>query len=159
MIQVVVASQDLPKGSQIGNHNMAIRSLPKKYVYKSSVRPNNFALYQGRYITEALSKGTPLLSTMVKAEFSKDFSDIIGDGRRAIAAPEAAGVGVSFRPADGRDQTPHQRSDTQCQKAGKVVAIGESTLGDTVGVRVGMLVEPEETAVGRRRLDSTGCRE
>lgn len=84
MIQVVVARGDLPKGTQIGNNNMATRSLPKQYVYKASVRPAEFGLYKGRYLTESLGKGTPLLSTMVKAEFSKDFSDTIGDGRRAM---------------------------------------------------------------------------
>ncbi len=102
MIQVVVARGDLPKGTQIGNNNMAVRSLPKQYVYKASVRPADFGLYQGRYLTESLGKGTPLLSTMVKAEFSKDFSDIINDGRRAmtIQVDEINSISGFIRPGN-----------------------------------------------------------
>jgi len=84
MVAVVVAKADLPKGSQVTSGNMAVRNLPSKYVYAAAVRPAEFGLVEGRYLEEELNAGTPLLKTMVKKEFSNDFSDTINEGRRAM---------------------------------------------------------------------------
>lgn len=118
MVAVVVATINLPKGSRISSQNMAVRNIPREFVYEGSVKPGDFPAYDGRYLSEALTKGTPLLSTLVKAEVARDFSDTIREGRRAITVQvdEIKTISGFVRPGNHVDvfaKISGEKSDTK----------------------------------------------
>jgi pilus assembly protein CpaB len=141
LVSVVVAKGNLPKGTQISSANMAVRQLPSQYVYAAAVKPQEFGLVEGRYLEEQLNAGTPLLKTMVKKEFSNDFSDTIGEGRRAmtIQVDEINTISGFIRPGNYVDIFAKLEADTGgnaepaiipvLQRA-LVLATGKSAAGD-----------------------------
>ena len=139
LVAVVVASTNLPKGSKITSQNMSVRKLPKKYVYAAAVKPGEFALFEGRFLEEELNSGTPLLKTMVKKEFSSDFSDTINEGRRAmtIQVDEVNTINGFVRPGNYVDIFAKLESESTGEPAiipvlqrVRVMATGKSADGE-----------------------------
>ena len=141
LVAVVVATNNLPKGSQISSQNMAVRNIPRQFVYEGSVKPGEFPSYEGLYLAEALTKGTPLLKTLVKREVASDFSDTIKEGRRAITiqVDEIKTISGFIRPGNHIDifaKISGEKSDTDnglimpVLQDVVVLATGKSAAGD-----------------------------
>ena len=101
-IEVVVAKEDLPRGTKIGFHNMVTRPIPYEYVHPSAITLNTFEQYDGKILTVDLASGKPLLSSFVDKLFPKDFSDIIPLKRRAltIQVDEINSIAGLIRPGN-----------------------------------------------------------
>ena len=84
MVGVVVAKQDLPKGTKISTGDYAVREVPSTYVHPNAISGSDFGNYVGRFLVEDISRGKPLLTSFINDTFPVDFSDLIKQGRRAI---------------------------------------------------------------------------
>ncbi|WP_297526564.1 Flp pilus assembly protein CpaB [Thiohalobacter sp.] len=105
MVEVVVASRDLVKGDKLNASNLAVRSVPAKYVDDNAVRPSQFEEIDGQVLNQNLASGRPLMRSYVAREFPLDFSDTIPLKRRAmtIQVDEVNSVSGFVRPGDRID--------------------------------------------------------
>lgn len=83
-VQVVVAADNIPKGTQVGRGAFALREMPSEYVHSSVIYPAYFEANSARFLAEDLEAGKPLLESFLVDEFPIDFSDLIKLGLRAI---------------------------------------------------------------------------
>ncbi len=101
-VSVVVAKQDLPKGSIISLDGFAVRKVPENYVHSDVVRPGDFEHFLGRALVENLETGKTLLRSFMDEDFPVDFSDIIPAGHRAltVTVDEVNSVAGHIRPGN-----------------------------------------------------------
>jgi len=83
-VEVVVAAENIPKGTQVGRGAFAIREIPSEYVHSNVIYPAYFEANSQRFLAEDLEAGKPLLENFLVDEFPIDFSDLIEQGLRAI---------------------------------------------------------------------------
>ncbi len=83
-VQVVVAADNVPKGTKIANGAFAVRDMPSEYVHGNVIYPAYFEANSHRFLAEDLEAGKPLLESFLVDEFPIDFSDLIDLGLRAI---------------------------------------------------------------------------
>ena len=83
-VAVVVANQDVPKGTQITSAIAAVREIPVEFVHPDAITPNNFSSIEGKVLVENVAQGKPILASFIDEEFPLDFSDTIPVGRRAM---------------------------------------------------------------------------
>jgi len=104
-IQIVVASEDLGRGTVLSPANLAVRPIPAEFVHPSAVTPDNFDVVEGRLLIQPLAKGRPLLMDFISGGTAKDFSDIIQPGRRAVTfqVDELNAIGGHARPGNRID--------------------------------------------------------
>ncbi len=105
MVAVVVAAGDLPPGTVITKQNVAVRKIPREFVYPQVILPEQFANVEGRFLVKPLAQGTPLLVTFIETDIARSFSDTIDVGRRAmtIQVDEVNSVSGFIRPDDHID--------------------------------------------------------
>lgn len=84
MVDVAVASTDLPAGSLVGGATMSVGRLPKAFVSSRFVTTNDFPTVDGHALVRAKSAGEPLLKDDVGGQFVERFSDLLKPGERAI---------------------------------------------------------------------------
>jgi len=85
LVPVVVAKFPLAAGTAIGDNNMAIRQVPKDYVYPDTVLPGNFDKLQGQALIKPLAQGQPLLLSYLAEGGAAGLADKVKDGRRAVS--------------------------------------------------------------------------
>jgi len=104
-VQVVVAAQDLPRGSLVQDGYFSIREVPQEFVHSDVVYPEEYESYKGRSITADLGYGKPLLKSFLDEEFPVDFSDTVQPGRRAmtVSVDEINSVAGFIRPGNHID--------------------------------------------------------
>jgi len=83
-VQVVVAAENVPKGTQLGRGAFAVREMPSEYVHGNVIYPAYFEANSQRFLAEDLEAGKPLLESFLVDEFPIDFSDLVALGLRAI---------------------------------------------------------------------------
>lgn len=84
MVQVVVASIDLPIGSKVDSSTMSVRKIPAEYVNSDVITPDLFDSIDGAVLIKPLSHGKMLSQEYINLNIPKDFSDTIQIGHRAI---------------------------------------------------------------------------
>ena len=84
-VKVVVANQNLQRGSLVDAEYFSLRDMPGNFVHEDVVYPHEFEKYKGRSLTTNLGSGKALLKSFLDEEFPVDFSDTIETGRRAMA--------------------------------------------------------------------------
>ena len=84
-VNVVVANQNLPRGSLVDATSFSLREMPSDFVHADAIYPNEFERYEGRSLTTNLGAGKALLKSFLDEDFPVDFSDTIEAGRRAMA--------------------------------------------------------------------------
>ncbi len=104
-VQVVVAADNIPKGTQIGRGAFAVREMPSEYVHGSAIYPAYFEANSERFLAEDLEAGKPLLESFLVDEFPIDFSDLIDLGLRAItiSISEQGSQAAMMRPGNKVD--------------------------------------------------------
>ena len=83
-VQVVVASGNLTRGTQVGQGSFAVRDMPSEYVHSDVIYPAYFEANSHRFLAQDLAAGKPLLASFLVDEYPIDFSDLITLGLRAI---------------------------------------------------------------------------
>ena len=81
-VQIVVAAENVPKGTQLGRGAFAVREMPSEYVHGNVIYPAYFEANSQRFLAEDLEAGKPLLESFLVDEFPIDFSDLVALGLR-----------------------------------------------------------------------------
>jgi len=106
MVEVVAASRSLQEGSVIDAGALKIERIPKKYVHRNAIRPQDRELIAGQAALNSIDKGQVLMWTdLGMTESQGGFSAIIREKERAISLPvdEVASVSGLIRPNDHVD--------------------------------------------------------
>ena len=102
MVQVVVASRNLPTGSVINSSTMSVRHVPKAYVNSDIFTPGQFESIQGAILIKPLQQGKMLAQDYIDLKIPKDFSGTIQSGHRAITiqVDEINSISGMIRPGN-----------------------------------------------------------
>lgn len=102
MVKVVVAKQDLEKGSVLSGDNMASRDIPKEWVHSDAITPDQFNRADGARLALPANAGEPVLWAQVENENIGSFSTKLEIGRRAITLPvdEISSISGMLAPDD-----------------------------------------------------------
>ncbi len=85
LTDVVVATRDLAPGERIDLDSMSIKSIPFEFVPDGAVRPEQYAEFEYKFLSDPVSAGKPLLRYLVEGVSRVEkFSDILAVGERAI---------------------------------------------------------------------------
>jgi pilus assembly protein CpaB len=85
MTPVVVARRDLAPGSVLTADTFAVREIPADYIPNGAITPDKFGGYEGKFLSEPLASGKPLLRHYIKGITQVEkFSDLLQPGQRAI---------------------------------------------------------------------------
>ena len=104
-VEVVVANNNLPKGTQVGRGAFSVRAIPSDYVHGNVIYPQYFEANSHRFLAQDLEAGKPLLENFLVDEFPIDFSDLIDLGLRAItiSISEQGSQAAMMRPGNRID--------------------------------------------------------
>lgn len=102
MVKVVVAKQDLDKGSVLSGENMATRDIPKQWVHSDAITPDQFNRADGARLALPANAGEPVLWAQVENEKEGSFSTKLEMGRRAVTLPvdEISSISGMLAPDD-----------------------------------------------------------
>lgn len=102
MVKVVVAKQDLDKGSVLSGENMATRDIPKEWVHSDAITPDQFNRADGARLALPANAGEPVLWAQVENEKAGSFSTKLEMGRRAVTLPvdEISSISGMLAPDD-----------------------------------------------------------
>ena len=105
MVAVVVAKEDIAKGSKINAGDYAVRQIPGNYAHPNAIPPGQFNNYVGRFLVDDISRGKSLLTSFVDESFPVDFSDLVKPDRRAITIQidEPQSISGMLRPGNRLD--------------------------------------------------------
>lgn len=104
-VAVVVANQNITKGTRLTPAIAAVREIPVEYVHADAITPGMFDRVQDKVLVENVDQGKPILRSFIDEEFPLDFSDTIAIGRRAmtINVDEIASQANMTRPGNHID--------------------------------------------------------
>ena len=104
MVAVVVAKQDLPRGTQIQPTLFALRKMPADYVHASSIKPDQFGDFVGQRLGATLKQGEALLQVHMESNTAV-FSSTLENGNRALTTEvdEVNSISGLLRPTDHID--------------------------------------------------------
>ena len=102
MVKVVVAKQDLDKGSVLSGENMATRDIPKEWVHSDAITPDQFNRADGARLALPANAGEPGVGAQVENEKAGSFSTKLEMGRRAVTLPvdEISSISGMLAPDD-----------------------------------------------------------
>lgn len=84
MMTVIVANQNLPKGTRLEEGHLATMDMPDKFVADAMLTLDNFEAYLGKFVFNNITAGSPMLASDIEETFPRDFSDLIEKGQRAL---------------------------------------------------------------------------
>lgn len=84
MVDVVVATQELRKGDIVDETNMSVRSIRADVIPLDAIRPSQFNEVAGQMLLSEMSPGRPLISAYLPGFKTKQFSDLLQEGQRAV---------------------------------------------------------------------------
>ncbi len=105
MVQVIVASRNLPTGSLVNTSTMSVRHVPRSYVNSDIFTPDQFASIQGAILIKPLQQGKMLAQDYIDLKIPKDFSGTIQTGHRAITiqVDEVNSISGMIKPGNSID--------------------------------------------------------
>ena len=83
-VTVLVAAQDLPKGTLIRPELLSQRKIPGEFAHGDAIRAAEYENYLGRFLEVEVGAGKPILKSFLDDAFPVDFSDTVAVGRRAM---------------------------------------------------------------------------
>lgn len=85
--QVVVANVDLKPGDVLTLKNVSARKIPKKYVHKEAILPNQFTRVEGKELMHSVRAGEAILRMHVNFVKTKGLTSLLKPGERGITIP------------------------------------------------------------------------
>lgn len=86
-IDIVVADMDLAVGDTVSAQNAAVRKIPRVYVPRDAVTPDQFAAIEGRQVINPIGKGEPILLLHLVEKKIEGIASLLKPGERAITIP------------------------------------------------------------------------
>lgn len=104
-ITVLVAKEDLRKGSLLRVDYLSQRSVPRQYAHADAIAAGDYERYLGRAIEVDITAGKPILKSFLDDQFPVDFSDTVAVGRRAltIQVDDTKSIAGFLRPGNHID--------------------------------------------------------
>ncbi len=101
-INVVVAKDDLGKGTRLDTRNVAVRPIPAEYAHSGAILPEQFERVDGQPLAYAAKRGEAVLWSMLEGKRAPTFSSRIEPGRRAVTVPvdEINSISGMVEPGD-----------------------------------------------------------
>lgn len=86
-VQVVVASRDLKAGDVLTLKTASVRNIPKKYIHKDAIPPNQFSGVEGKELLHPVRAGESILRMHVNFVKTKGLTSLLKPGERGITIP------------------------------------------------------------------------
>lgn|GEM_PF-1398216 len=103
MQAVVVAAVDLPAGTLLDVHRVAVRDMPREWLPADALLPEDFDGAQGALLGRAVRRGDPILAGFLERQaVHQPFSSQLAAGRRAVTIPvdEISSLSGMLEPGD-----------------------------------------------------------
>lgn len=103
MQAVVVAAVDLPVGTLLDAHGVAVRDMPREWLPADALLPEDFESAQGAMLGRAVRRGDPILGGFLERQAAhQPFSSQLAAGRRAVTIPvdEISSLSGMLEPGD-----------------------------------------------------------
>jgi len=100
--QVIVAAVELPAGSTLSADNLAVRSIPERYLASSVIEPDALETITGQRLMNAVKPGDPIDRGTLERPDRAALSTTIKSGERAITFPvdEISSISGMLTPGD-----------------------------------------------------------
>lgn len=101
-VRVVVAKDDLGKGTKLSPDTMAIREVPREWAHSNAITPDQFERAEGAALALPAHKGEPVLWAQLEERKAPSFSARLAAGRRAVTLPvdEISSLSGMVEPGD-----------------------------------------------------------
>lgn len=86
-VSVVVAARDLNVGDVVDTSTAQVRQIPRSYVHKDAISPNNFSSIEGKQLMFPIRSGEPILNIHVSHAKVDGLASLLKEGERAITIP------------------------------------------------------------------------
>lgn len=140
-VKVVVPKNDLRAGELITYDNVVVREMPKGFIHKDTILPDNIERISGHQLAHSVNRGTALLMSHLSKQRGAEITALIKNGQRAITFPvdTLSSLSGMLRPQDNIDLMITIKDGTQSKtfpiiENVKVMATGktvEKLYGDT----------------------------
>lgn len=123
-VKVIVAKRDMARGETITADAMAVRAIPKQYLNKDAVLPDQFASMARQRLAIPLHRGDVLLPMHSEGNGSQVFSATLKKGLRALTfeVDTVNSISGMLRPGDRIDLIYTARASTGSAQEGDVTA-------------------------------------
>lgn len=148
-VKVVVPIKDLQKGQVVAREVVAGREIAADLVYAETVTVDQFEKIEGAKLLRNIERGRPIRLSDVE-EKGKDFSDMLGDGMRAITIDidEVNSIAQMVKPGNLVDlylltpdlsdlSTPNNQQVVLFMQRVKVIATGQVVRKDAAPTQPG----------------------
>jgi pilus assembly protein CpaB len=101
-INLVVAKDEIAKGSLLSSANLAVRPIPIEFAHSGAVKPEEFANIDGQVLAYRVKSGEMILWSQMESKKAPTFSARVGVGHRAItvAVDEINSISGMLEPGD-----------------------------------------------------------
>ncbi|NHZ61887.1 Flp pilus assembly protein CpaB [Massilia sp. CCM 8694] len=100
--KILVAKAEIPAGATLSGANLAVRSVPERYLSSTVLAPDSFDMVQGQKIMVALKPGDPIDRGALERGDHAALSTTVAKGERAITFPvdEISSISGMLVPGD-----------------------------------------------------------
>lgn len=155
LVDLVVATQDLPAGTRLERPMLESKATPLVYAHDKAVRLSDLNKLLGHVVQYAVKAGEPLLWATVGAPHGRGLSAIVLKGERAVTlgVDEIAGVAGMVQPNDHVDILGTFNHSTVLLLQNVLVLAaggptGDPSRGETIGYSsLTVSVSPEDAAL------------
>jgi pilus assembly protein CpaB len=115
LVKVVVAKENLEKGTLLSPENMATREMPKAWAHSDAITPDQFNRAEGARLAFPANAGEPVIWAQMESEKEASFSSKLDIGRRAVTVPvdEVSSISGMVEPDDLIDIIVSIQKDTR----------------------------------------------
>lgn len=156
-VNVVVAKQSVPPGTELGNDAVAARQVPREFLHRDAIAAEEWARLSHRTTRHAVTAGAPILRSQLTGPNGERFTDLIDQGKRALTFPvdQISSISGMLAPGDHIDVLMTLRRERlpvtiPLMKNTEVMATGTQTDVDPLQRRnystVTIMADPEQAA-------------
>ena len=100
--KVIVAAVDLPAGTAFSTDNLAVRTIPERYLSSNAIGPDELDTIRGQHAINSLKPGDPIDRGTIERADRAALSTTIQSGERAITFPvdEISSISGMLVPGD-----------------------------------------------------------
>ncbi|NTV93986.1 MAG: Flp pilus assembly protein CpaB [Thiobacillus sp.] len=101
-VRLVVAKENLEKGTRLGTANLAIRPVPREWAHSGAITPEQFGRADGAVLAYPAQAGEPVLWAQLEGQRAPSLAAQLAPGRRAVTVPvdEISSVSGMVEPGD-----------------------------------------------------------
>jgi pilus assembly protein CpaB len=104
-VKVVVAKNDIVRGTRLGADNIAVRQIPADYAHSGAVLPEQFDRIENEAMAYNVKAGEAIMWSQLEGKKVPTFSNRVAAGRRAmsVSVDEISSISGMLEPGDSID--------------------------------------------------------